>query len=214
MALSTDDQIEFAGARRRPRRFKRLFTLPVSARLDALAAMRGVSSFDGAGMEMLRQIHERGDGFPRRGRRPTLPGGDRPSRQGLTRGDRSKRELARAWEYQNVALPGIHHPDRNRGSRSRSATPTTQSSSSAHTGITEWGRRRERSGWSPGRRITTRPGSGAWRGARARAHNIRTPNVRRRLSTWRNGVVHEGLAEVFTVEVCGPDSTGAWLQGT
>jgi uncharacterized protein YjaZ len=23
-------------------------------------------------------------------------------------------------------------------------------------------------------------------------------------------VVHEGLAEVFTVEVCGPDSTGAW----
>ena len=62
MALSTDDQIEFA-VHDDAAALKRLFTLPVSARLDALAAMRGVSSFDGAGMEMLRQIHERGDGF-------------------------------------------------------------------------------------------------------------------------------------------------------
>ncbi len=41
------------------------------------------------------------------------------------------------------------------------------------------------------------------------AHNIRTPNVAGPfdLEEW---VIHEGLAEVFTVEVCGPDSTGAW----
>ncbi|HEY8950998.1 MAG TPA: DUF2268 domain-containing putative Zn-dependent protease, partial [Candidatus Dormibacteraeota bacterium] len=41
------------------------------------------------------------------------------------------------------------------------------------------------------------------------AHNIRTPNVEGHfdLEEW---VIHEGLAEVFTVEVCGPDSTGAW----
>jgi uncharacterized protein YjaZ len=41
------------------------------------------------------------------------------------------------------------------------------------------------------------------------AHNIRTPNVAGHfdLVEW---VIHEGLAEVFTVEVCGADSTGAW----
>jgi uncharacterized protein YjaZ len=41
------------------------------------------------------------------------------------------------------------------------------------------------------------------------AHNIRTPNVQGQfdLEEW---VIHEGLAEMFTVEVCGPDSTGAW----
>jgi uncharacterized protein YjaZ len=44
------------------------------------------------------------------------------------------------------------------------------------------------------------------------AHNLRTPNVETRfnLAEW---VVHEGLAEIFTVEVCGPDSTGAWYAG-
>jgi uncharacterized protein YjaZ len=43
-------------------------------------------------------------------------------------------------------------------------------------------------------------------------HNLRTPNVETRfnLAEW---VIHEGLAEVFTVEVCGPDSTGAWYAG-
>jgi len=43
------------------------------------------------------------------------------------------------------------------------------------------------------------------------AHNVRTPNVEGpfNLAEW---VVHEGLAEVFTVEVCGPDSTGAWYR--
>src|SRR5206468_9999599 len=41
------------------------------------------------------------------------------------------------------------------------------------------------------------------------AHNIRTPNIHDpfNLAEW---VIHEGLAEVFTVEVCGPDSTGGW----
>jgi uncharacterized protein YjaZ len=40
-------------------------------------------------------------------------------------------------------------------------------------------------------------------------HNLRTPNVETRfnLAEW---VIHEGLAEVFTVEVCGADSTGGW----
>jgi uncharacterized protein YjaZ len=43
------------------------------------------------------------------------------------------------------------------------------------------------------------------------AHNIRTPNVAGHfdLAEW---VIHEGLAEVFTVEVCGADSTGAWYS--
>ena len=41
------------------------------------------------------------------------------------------------------------------------------------------------------------------------AHNLRSPNIDTgfNLAEW---VIHEGLAEVFTVEVCGADSTGAW----
>ena len=62
MAMSTDDQIEFVVHDDAPA-LQRLFTLPVSARLDALATMRGISSFDTSAMETLRQIHERGDGF-------------------------------------------------------------------------------------------------------------------------------------------------------
>jgi len=62
MALTTGDQIEIdvhddAAA------MTRLFSLPVSARMDALAAMRGFSAFDDVPMKTLRQIHEEGDGF-------------------------------------------------------------------------------------------------------------------------------------------------------
>lgn len=40
------------------------------------------------------------------------------------------------------------------------------------------------------------------------AHNLRSPNVSGfDLAEW---IVQEGLAEAFIVEVCGPDSTGAW----
>ena len=44
------------------------------------------------------------------------------------------------------------------------------------------------------------------------AHNLRTPNVETQfnLAEW---VVQEGMAEVFTAEVCGADSTGAWYAG-
>jgi len=207
MALSTDDQIEFA-VHDDAAALKRLFTLPVSARLDALAAMRGVSSFDGAGMEMLRQIHERGDGFRVAVDDPRYPVAiDR-----LVKADawgQIKRELARAWEYQNVALPGIHHPDRievtltlgnpddpvflerTYGYYGMGATPGT-------IWMVAW----------PTDYNETRIGACA---VHELAHNIRTPNVDGpfNLAEW---VVHEGLAEVFTVEVCGPDSTGAWYK--
>ena len=207
MALSTDDQIEFV-VHDDAAALKRLFTLPVSARLDALAAMRGVSSFDGAGMEMLRQIHERGDGFRVEVDDPRYPAAvDR-----LLNADawgQIKRDLARAWEYQNVALPGIHHPDRievtltlgnpddpvflerTYGYYGMGATPGT-------IWMVAW----------PTDYNETRIGACA---VHELAHNIRTPNVDGpfNLAEW---VVHEGLAEVFTVEVCGPDSTGAWYK--
>src|SRR5258708_32749675 len=62
MALSTDDQIEFA-VHDDGEALLRLFKQPLPARLDALAAMRGISSFDTGGLERLREIHERGGGF-------------------------------------------------------------------------------------------------------------------------------------------------------
>lgn len=207
MVLSTDDQIEFVvhddGAA-----LARLFTLPVSARLDALATMRGISSFDTGAMEMLRQVHQHGDGFRVDIDDPRYP--DAVAR--LVKADawaQIARELTRAWEYQNASLPGIHHPDRievtltlgypddavflerTLGYYGMGATPGT-------IWIVAW----------PTDYNETRIGACA---VHELAHNVRTPNVEGpfNLAEW---VVHEGLAEVFTVEVCGPDSTGAWYK--
>ena len=110
MALSTDDQIEFA-IHDDGEALLRLFKEPLPARLDALAAMRGISSFDTGGMEMLREIHERGDGFRVEVDDPRY---DEAVKR-LIKADawgQIKRDLGRAWEYQSVALPGIHHSDR------------------------------------------------------------------------------------------------------
>ena len=207
MALSTDDLMEFNVHDDAPA-LQRLFTLPVSARLDALAAMRGVSSFDTAGMEMLRQIHEQGDGFRVHVDDPRYPAAvDR-----LVKADawgQIKRDLARAWDYQYASLPGIHHPDcievtltlgnpddpifleRTLGYYGMGATPGT-------IWMVAW----------PTDYNETRIGACA---VHELAHNVRTPNVEGpfNLAEW---VVHEGLAEVFTVEVCGPESTGAWYK--
>src|SRR5260370_12435164 len=110
MALSTEDQRECVVPEDGPA-VARLFTLPVSARLDALAAIRGISSFDTAGMNLLREIHERGDGF----RVEIDDARYAPAVDRLVKADawgHIKRDLARAWEYQNSSLPGIRHPDR------------------------------------------------------------------------------------------------------
>src|SRR5258708_20702582 len=110
MALSTDDQLEFVVRDDGPA-LARLFTLPVSARLDALAAIRGISSFDTAGMNLLREIHERGDGFRVEVDDPRYAA----AVERLVKADawgHIQRDLARAGEYQNSALPGIHHPHR------------------------------------------------------------------------------------------------------
>src|SRR2546425_388804 len=117
MALSTDDQLEFVVRDDGPA-LARLFTLQLPARLDALAAMRGISSFDTAGMNLLREIHERGDGFRVEVDDPRYAA----AVERLVKAD--------AWGQFNLA---------------------------------EW-------------------------------------------------VVHKGLAEVFTFEVCGPDSTGGWYR--
>jgi len=207
MALSTDDQIEFAVHDDGPA-LQRLFTLPLQARLDALAAIRGISSFDTAGMELLRQIHEKGDGFRVEVDDPRYPA----AVERLIKADawgQIERELLRAWEYQNMALPGIHHPDRievtltlghpddpvfldrTLGYYGMGSTPGT-------IWLVAW----------PTDYNESRIGACA---VHELAHNIRTPNVDGpfNLAEW---VIHEGLAEVFTVEVCGADSTGAWYE--
>jgi uncharacterized protein YjaZ len=208
MALTTDDQIEIdvhddAAA------MTRLFSLPVSARMDALAAMRGFSAFDDEPMKQLKQIHEQGDGFRVNVDDPRYPG----ALQQLIKADawgQLRREMARAWEYQRSVLPGIRHPDkvevvltlghpddpifteRTLGYYGMGATP-------GNIWMVAW----------PNDYNLTRIGAC---GVHELAHNLRTPNVESRfnLAEW---VIHEGLAEIFTVEVCGPDSTGAWYAG-
>ena len=208
MALTTGDQIEI-DVHDDAVAMTHLFTLPASARMDALAAMRGFSAFDDEPMKILKQIHEQGDGFRVNVADPRYPG----ALQQLVKADawgQLRRELARAWEYQRSVLPGIRHPDRvevvltlgnpddpifterTLGYYGMGATP-------GNIWMVAW----------PNDYNLTRIGAC---GVHELAHNLRTPNIETRfnLAEW---VIQEGLAEVFTVEVCGPDSTGAWYAG-
>ena len=205
MGLTTEDQIEIA-VHEDAAELARLFTLPVAARLEALAEIEGVSAFDQVGMARLRQIHETGDGFR------VHVDDERyvPALRRLVEADawgQVRRQLSRAWEYQRAVLPGIRHPE-------RIDVTLTLGNPDDETFITHtlgyYGM-----GAVPGaiwlvawptEYNLTRIGACA---VHEFAHNMRTPNIETgfNLAEW---VVHEGLAEVFTVEVCGPGSTGAW----
>ena len=187
----------------------KLFSLPVAKRLGALAQMRGVSEFDEPAMKQLRQIHERGDGFRVGVDDPRYP----VALARLVAADawgQLRRDLAKAWEYQRAVLPGIHHaetvdveltlgyPDdpvfieRTLGYYGMGSKPGT-------IWMVAW----------PTDYNVTRIGAC---GVHEFAHNLRTPNVESQfnLAEW---VIQEGLAEVFTVEVCGAEATGAWYAG-
>ena len=208
MVLTTGDQIEIdvhddAAA------MTRLLALPAPARMDALASMRGVSAFDEGPMKMLKQVHEEGDGFRVNVDDPRYPA----ALKRLVDADawgQLRRELARAWEYQRSVLPGLRHPDRVEvlltlgnpddpifidrtfGYYGMGATPGS-------IWLVAW----------PTDYNLSRIGAC---GVHELAHNLRTPNIETQfnLAEW---VIHEGLAEVFTIEVCGADSTGAWYAG-
>src|ERR1700674_4047853 len=88
----------------------KLLKLPVSKRLGALAAIRGISEFDEPAMKQLKQIHEQGDGFRVGVDDPRFPA----ALARLVEADawgQLKRDLERAWEYQQAVLPGIHHAE-------------------------------------------------------------------------------------------------------
>ncbi len=203
--ITTDDQIEI-DVRDDAAALARLFTLPVPARLEALAEMQGISSFDERAMARLRQVHESGDGFRVNVDDPRFA----PALQELVDADawgQLRRQLARAWEYQRAVLPGIHHPERIEVSLTlgNPDDPVFVERTLGYYGMgavpgTIW-----LVAW-PTEHNLTRIGAC---GVHELAHNLRTPNIDSgfNLAEW---VVHEGLAEVFTVEVCGPDSTGAW----
>lgn len=208
MALTTDDQIEI-DVHDDATAMKHLFTLPASARLDALAAMRRISTFDEEPLKRLKQIHEQGDGFRVNVDDPRYP----EALQRLIAADawgQVRREMARAWEYQRSVLPGIRHPDRIEVVLTL-GNPDEEIFMQRMLGYYGMGAM-PGSIWMvvwPTDYNLTRIGAC---GVHELVHNLRTPNVETRfnLAEW---VVHEGLAEVFTVEVCGPDSTGAWYAG-
>ena len=208
MALTTGDQIEI-DVRDDAAAMTRLFTLPAPARLDALAAMRGISTFDEEPLKQLKQIHEHGDGFRVSTDDPRYP----VALQKLIAADawgQLRRELARAWEYQRSVLPGLRHPDRIEVVLTL-GNPDDEIFMQRTLGYYGMGAL-PGSIWMvvwPTDYNLTRLGAC---GVHELVHNLRTPNVETRfnLAEW---VIHEGLAEVFTVEVCGPDSTGAWYAG-
>ena len=208
MILTTDDQIEIdvhddAAA------LARVLSLPVSARLEALAEMNGISAFDKKAMDRLLETHERGDGFRVDVDDPRYA----PALQRLVEADawgQLRRELARAWEYQRSVLPGIRHPDHIAVTLTlgNPDDPVFTEHTLGYYGM----------GAMPGTIWLV-----AWPtdynlgrigacGVHELAHNLRTPNIDTgfNLAEW---VIHEGLAEVFTVEVCGAESTGAWYAG-
>jgi uncharacterized protein YjaZ len=203
--MTTDDQIEI-DVRDDAAAMTHLFTLPAPARLDALAEMRGISAFDEQPFTQLKQIHEHGDGFRVSDDDARYP----VALKRLIAADawgQLRRELGRAWEYQRSVLPGIRHPEtievvltlgnpddevfieRTLGYYGMGAVPGS-------IWLVAW----------PTDYNVTRIGAC---GVHELAHNLRTPNVETRfnLAEW---VIQEGLAEMFTVEVCGGDSTGAW----
>jgi uncharacterized protein YjaZ len=206
--LTTSDQIE-VDVHDDAAAMTHLFTLPAAARLDALAAMRGISAFDEEPMKLLKQIHEQGDGF-----RVHVDDARYPEAlQRLVKADawgQLRRDLARAWEYQRSVLPGIRHPDRvavvltlgnpddqifierTLGYYGMGAIPGS-------IWLVAW----------PTDYNLTRIGAC---GVHEFAHNLRTPNIETQfnLAEW---VVQEGLAEEFTAEVCGAESTGGWYAG-
>ena len=205
MLLTTDDKMEFE-VHDDAESMRRLLELPVSSRLDALAAMRGVSTFDSSAMKMLREIHEHGDGFRVEIDDPRY----RPALERLVKADawgQLQRELTRAWDYQNASLPGIDHPEKIEVTLTlgNPDDPVFVEKTLGYYGMgaqpgTIW-----LVAW-PNDYNETRIGACA---VHELAHNVRTPNVSEpfNLAEW---IVHEGLAEVFTVEVCGPESTGGW----
>lgn len=205
MALTTDDQIEIdvhddAAA------LARILELPPAARLDALAAMRGLSTFDQVAMTRLRQTHETGDGFRVNVDDPRYA----PALQRLVDADawgQLRRDLSRAWEYQRAVLPGIRHPDRIDVTLTlgNPDDPVFVESTLGYYGMGAVPGTIFLVAWPTDYNIT-RIGACA---VHELAHNLRTPNIDTgfNLAEW---VIHEGLAEVFTVEVCGPESTGAW----
>jgi len=206
--MTTDDQIEI-DVRDDAAAMTHLFTLPAPARLDALAEMRGISAFDDQPFTQLKQIHEHGDGFRVGVDDPRYP----VALKRLIAADawgQLRRELGRAWEYQRSVLPGIHHPEKievvltlgnpdDQVFIERTLGYYGMGSVPGNIWLVAW----------PTDYNVTRIGAC---GVHELVHNLRTPNVETRfnLAEW---VIHEGLAEVFTVEVCGSESTGAWYAG-
>ena len=205
IVLSTSGQMEIVVHDDAPALAK-LFKLPVSKRLGALAAMRGISEFDETAMKQLRQIHERGDGF-----RVGVDDARYPAALArLVEADawgQLKGDLARAWEYQQSVLPGIHHAETVDVvlTLGNPDDPVFIEKTLGYYGMGSIPGSIWMVAWPTDYNVTR---IGAC-GVHELAHNIRTPNVAGHfdLAEW---VIHEGLAEVFTVEVCGTDSTGAW----
>ena len=203
--LTTDDQIEIdihddAGA------LARLFTLPAGARFEALAEMHGASAFDATAMARLRQVHEHGDGFRVGTDDPRFA----PALQRLVDADawgQLRRGLSRAWEYQRAVLPGVRHPERIdvRLTLGNPDDPVFVERTFGYYGMGATPGQIWLVAWPTDYNVTR---IGAC-GVHEMVHNLRTPNIETgfNLAEW---VIHEGLAEVFTVEVCGPESTGAW----
>jgi uncharacterized protein YjaZ len=206
--LTTGDQIEI-DVRDDAAAMTHLLTLPAPARMDALAAMRGISAFDEEPMKLLKQIHEQGDGF-----RINVDDARYPEAwQRLVQADawgQLRRELARAWEYQRSVLPGIRHPDRVEVvlTLGNPDDPIFIDRTLGYYGMGATPGSIWLVAWPTGYNVTR---IGAC-GVHEFAHNLRTPNVETQfnLAEW---VVQEGLAEIFVVEVCGADSTGAWYAG-
>ncbi|HEY2597781.1 MAG TPA: DUF2268 domain-containing putative Zn-dependent protease [Candidatus Dormibacteraeota bacterium] len=183
-----------------------LLRLPVAKRLGALAAMRGVSEFDEPAMKELKQIHERGDGFRVAVDDPRYAA----ALKRLVAADawgQLKRDLGRAWEYQQSVLPGIHHAESVDVvlTLGNPDDPVFIERTLGYYGMGSIPGRIWMVAWPTDYNVSR---IGAC-GVHELAHNIRTPNVEGHfdLAEW---VIHEGLAEVFTIEVCGADSTGAW----
>lgn len=208
MALTTSGNLEVV-VREDAAALAKLLKLPLAKRMGALAQIGGVSEFDETAMNRLRQIHEHGDGFRVGVDDPRYPA----ALARLVEVDawgQVRRELSRAWEYQQSLLPGIRHPERVEVVLTLGNPDSTifMNQTLGYYGMGATPGSIWMVAWPTDYNVTR---IGAC-GVHELVHNIRTPNVDGPfdLAEW---VIHEGLAEVFTIELCGPDSTGGWYAG-
>ena len=207
MDFTTDSALEIA-VHRDADALTALLRLPVADRAAALDAINRLGDKDPIA-PMLAAAHQSGDGFRVSSDDPRYP----EALARMVRADawgQVQRELERAWAAVSAALPGIQHPTRIdvQLTLGNPDDATFINKTLGYYGMGSMPGRIWLVQWPTDYNLS-RIGACA---VHEFSHNLRysTLGWTGTVGEW---VIAEGLAEALAVQVCGPDSTGAWYAG-